>query len=131
MANYTISQDAQRYAASVYTLVPAPLDSGAGSHDITLDALFFSDKAPVVGMGYLIQALRYSRDAADNLTLLFIDPDPNAPVLSLLVTGADDPLSNNVFEGQWFPQGTVLNVSTTTGTDVKVRLAVTPAVNGC
>ena len=132
MANYTISQDAERYAASVYSIVPAPLDAGADSHNILLDALFFQDSSPVVGMGYLIQALRVSRnDAADQVTLSFIDPNPNAPILSVSYATADDPLANNVFEGQWFPQGTTLNISTTTGVDVKTRLAVTPAVRGC
>ena len=122
MTAYNIVADGTPSAAGVYTIVPAPLNAGAANHTITLPAFFAQDPDDIDEVAWIIEACGISMDAADAVTVTVTDPNANGPLYTLILSGATS-ISWRILAGEWFPQGSVITLTTTTGTDIRMRIA--------
>lgn len=122
MTAYNIVTDGTTSAAGVYTIVPAPLNGGPDNHTITLPAFFAQDPDDIDEVAWIIEACGISMDAADDVTVTVTDPNANGPLYTLILSGATS-ISWRILAGEWFPQGSVITLTTTTGTDIRMRIA--------
>ncbi len=122
MAAYNIVSNGTPFTAGVHSVVPAVLNGGADNHAITLPGFFARDPDDVDQCGWIIEACGISMDAGDDLTVTVTDPDANGPLYTLALSGATA-ISWRVLAGEWFPQGSVVTFTTTTGIGVRIRLA--------
>lgn len=123
MAAFTFPADAASYTAGVLSIVPAVLDAGADNHQFTLGGFFAEDSKDVAGVGYIIESLGISLDTTDDCTITVTDPDSDGPSLVIILSGATA-TSYRQLAGEWFPQGTIIRIATTTGVGVRIRLSV-------
>ncbi len=123
MAAYNIVTNGIPFASGVYSLVTAPLNGGAENHAVTLPGFFARDPDDVDQVGWIVEACGISMDAADDLTVTVTDPDANGPLYTLILSGATS-ISWRILAGEWFPQGSIVTFTTTTGNGIKIRLSV-------
>lgn len=123
MAAYNIVTNGIPFASGVYSLVTDPLNDGADNHAVTLPGFFVRDPDDVDQVGWIVEACGISMDAADDLTVTVTDPDANGPLYTLILSGATS-ISWRILAGEWFPQGSIVTFTTTTGNGIKIRLSV-------
>jgi hypothetical protein len=122
MAAYDLVSNGVAFTAGVHSIVPAILNAGADSHTITLPTFFVKDPDDVDQASWIVEACGISMDAADDLTVTVTDPDASGPVFTQALLGATS-TSWRLLAGEWFPQGSVVTLTTTTGIGVRIRFA--------
>lgn len=124
MATYNFPGDADHYNGGVHSLAFAPLNAGPDSHTINLNGFPAESFGRGSSVAYIIEALGISLDASDDCTITVTDPDANGPTLQVILSGATTPPTFRQLAGEWVPQGSTVEIATTTGINVRSRLAV-------